>query len=147
MARFGNRKMVKIIGINQVYELPSVVGKHCIFELQEGNPTLLDDEDFIKNALILAAEAAGATLLQVFTHKFEPQGVTGFALLAESHISIHTWPEHGFAAIDSYTCGSHTNPESACRSLKEAFQSRYGTMKLLDRSLAFSRDRSVVAAQ
>lgn len=131
--------MVKIIGTNQVHEAPSVVGKHCIFELQEGNPTLLNDEDFVKNALILAAEAAEATLLQVVTHKFEPQGVTGFALLAESHISIHTWPEHGFAAIDSYTCGEHTNPESACRSLKEAFQSRYGSMKLLNRNFTVSR--------
>ena len=139
--------MVEIIGTNQVYEAPSVVGKHCIFELQEGNPTLLDDEEFIKNALILAAEAAGATLLQVVTHKFDPQGVTGFALLAESHISIHTYPEYGYAAIDSFTCGEHTNPESACRSLKDAFQSKYGSMRLLDRNFSINRDRSVAAAR
>jgi len=139
--------MVKIIGTNPVYEAPSVVGKHCIFELQEGNPTLLDDEEFIKNALILAAEAAGATLLQVVTHKFDPQGVTGFALLAESHISIHTYPEYGYAAIDSFTCGEHTNPESACRSLKDAFQSKYGSMRLLDRNFSINRDRSVAAAR
>lgn len=119
-----------------VYATPSVVGRHCIFQLQDGNPTLLNDEDFVKTALINAAEAAGATLLQVSTHKFEPQGVTGFALLAESHISIHTWPEHGFAAIDSYTCGEHTNPESACRSLKEAFESQYGSMQLLNRDFS-----------
>lgn len=139
--------MVKIIGTNPVYEAPSVVGKHCIFELQEGNPTLLDDEEFIKNALILAAEAAGATLLQVVTHKFDPQGVTGFALLAESHISIHTYPEYSYAAIDSFTCGEHTNPESACRSLKDAFQSKYGSMRLLDRNFSINRDRSVAAAR
>lgn len=130
-----------------MYATPSVVGRHCIFQLQDGNPTLLNDEDFVKTSLIAAAEAAGATLLQVSTHKFEPQGVTGFALLAESHISIHTWPEHGFAAIDSYTCGEHTNPESACRSLKEAFQSKYGSMQLLNRNFSPSRDRSVAAAR
>lgn len=122
-----------------MHEAPSVVGRHCIFELQEGNPILLNDENFIKNALISAAEAAGSTLLQVVTHKFDPQGVTGFALLAESHISIHTWPEHCFAAIDSYTCGEHTNPESACRSLKDAFESRYGSMQLINRSLTINR--------
>lgn len=130
-----------------MYATPSVVGRHCIFQLQDGNPTLLNDEDFVKTALIVAAEAAGATLLQVSTHKFEPQGVTGFALLAESHISIHTWPEYEFAAIDSYTCGEHTNPESACRSLKEAFQSKSGSMQLLTRNFSPSRDQSAVAAR
>lgn len=145
LVRFGDRTMVKIIGTSQVYETPSVVGKHCIFQLQDGNPTLLNDEDFVKTALIVAAESAGATLLQVATHKFEPQGVTGFALLAESHISIHTWPEHGFAAIDSYTCGEHTNPESACRSLKDAFQSKHGAMQLLNRDFHPNRAQLPVA--
>lgn len=133
LERFSSRRIIKIIPTTAVLPAPSVVGRHCIFQLQDGNPTLLNDEDFVKTALIVAAEAAGATLLQVATHKFEPQGVTGFALLAESHISIHTWPEHGFAAIDSYTCGEHTNPESACRSLKDAFQSKHGAMRLLNR--------------
>ena len=48
-------------------------------------------------------------------HRFEPQGVTGLALLAESHISIHTWPESGYAAVDVFTCGDHTMPENACQ--------------------------------
>lgn len=110
-----------------------LVGRHCIFELQGGNPNLLDDEAFIKKALTQAAAAAGAILLNVVSHKFSPQGVTAFALLAESHIAIHTYPEYQYAAIDAFTCGEDTNPESACRSLKDAFEARGGSMELLTR--------------
>lgn len=116
-----------------MYEVPGVVGRHCIYELQGGDPHLLDDEDFIKDAMKQAAEASGATLLGMVSHKFEPQGVTAVALLSESHISIHSWPEHGYAAVDAFTCGEHTNPEAACRSLREALKATSGSMKLLAR--------------
>lgn len=101
--------------------------------MTDANPALLDDEEFVRNALVQAAEAAGATLLQLVSHKFEPQGVTAIALLAESHISLHSYPEYGYAAVDSFTCGEHTNPESACRSLKDSFESKGGSMELLTR--------------
>ena len=113
-----------------------------MFELQNGNPNLLDNEDFIKNALKEAADAAGATFLGLVSHKFDPQGVTAIALLAESHISIHTWPEQSFAAIDCFSCGDHTNPEAACRSLKESLEGKSGAMQIVTRrNSAFSRDQ------
>jgi S-adenosylmethionine decarboxylase proenzyme len=74
----------------------------------------LDNEAFLRDTITAAAKRAGATLLNLITHRFEPQGVTGLALLAESHISIHTWPESGYAAVDVFTCGDHTMPEKAC---------------------------------
>ena len=77
-----------------------MVGKHCILELYDCDPTKLDDETFLRRTITTAAQRAGATLLNLITHRFEPQGVTGLALLAESHISIHTWPENGYAAVD-----------------------------------------------
>ena len=120
-------------GAEEVYEAPGVVGRHCIYELQGGDPNLLDDEAFIKEAMTQAADASGATLLGMVSHKFEPQGVTAVALLSESHISIHSWPEHGYAAVDAFTCGEHTNPEAACRSLREALKATSGSMKLLAR--------------
>ncbi|MFO7628504.1 MAG: adenosylmethionine decarboxylase [Prochlorococcaceae cyanobacterium] len=95
------------------------VGKHCILELYNCDPSRLDDEAFLRSAITNAAKRAGATLLNLITHRFEPQGVTGLALLAESHISIHTWPESGYAAVDVFTCGDHTMPESACQVLVE----------------------------
>jgi S-adenosylmethionine decarboxylase len=121
-----------------VYEVPKVVGKHAIYELLGGDPTLLNDEDFVKEALTEAAEATGATLLGLITHKFEPQGVTGVALLSESHISFHSWPEHGYAAIDAFTCGSHTNPEAGCRSLQYAFKATHGSIRLVKREGTFN---------
>ena len=90
------------------------VGKHCILELYACDSARLDDEAFLRDTITAAAKRAGATLLNLITHRFEPQGVTGLALLAESHISIHTWPESGYAAVDVFTCGDHTMPERAC---------------------------------
>ena len=101
-----------------------MVGKHCILELYECDPSRLDDEAFLRTSITTAAKSAGATLLNLITHHFEPQGVTGLALLAESHISIHTWPESGYAAVDVFTCGDHTMPEQACTVLSEALQSK-----------------------
>ena len=80
-----------------------MVGKHCILELYDCDSSKLDDEVFLRSAITQAAERAGATLLNLITHQFQPQGVTGLALLAESHISIHTWPEAGYAAVDVFT--------------------------------------------
>ena len=96
-----------------------MVGKHCILELYNCDSAKLDDEAFLRNAITTAAKRAGATLLNLITHRFDPQGVTGLALLAESHISIHTWPESGYAAVDVFTCGDHTMPERACIVLSE----------------------------
>ena len=116
-----------------MYEVPKVLGRHAIYELLGGDPTLLDDEDFVKEALTQASEATGATLLGLITHKFEPQGVTGVALLSESHLSFHSWPEYGYASIDAFTCGDHTDPEAACHSLKHAFKATHGSIRLLRR--------------
>jgi S-adenosylmethionine decarboxylase len=93
------------------------VGKHCILELYDCDGAKLDDEAFLRDTITSAAKRAGATLLHLITHRFDPQGVTGLALLAESHISIHTWPESGYAAVDVFTCGDHTMPERACQVL------------------------------
>ena len=73
------------------------VGSHCILELRGCATDRLNDEAFIRDALEQASEEGMSTLLKVDSVKFDPQGVTAFAILAESHISIHTWPELGYA--------------------------------------------------
>jgi len=103
--------------VSETFPVSDTVGKHCILELYNCDPAKLDDEAFLRTAITSAAKRAGATLLNLITHRFEPQGVTGLALLAESHISIHTWPESGYAAVDVFTCGDHTMPEMACQVL------------------------------
>lgn len=109
--------------------ITDTVGKHCILELYDCDCARLDDEQVVRAAITNAALRAGATLLNLISHRFEPHGVTGLALLAESHISIHSWPESGYAAVDVFTCGDHTMPESACRVLVEEFGARHHTLR------------------
>jgi S-adenosylmethionine decarboxylase len=95
-------------------------GNHLIIELWEASR--LDDIEHVEQAMRDAVEAAGATLLQIHLHHFTPNGgVTGVAILAESHISIHSWPERGYAAIDIFMCGD-AEPQRAIPVLKAAFR-------------------------
>ncbi|NWF60488.1 MAG: adenosylmethionine decarboxylase [Fischerella sp.] len=115
-------------------ELSSVpVGRHCILELYGCPIGLLNDIGFIREALQAAAKTAKSTLLKEISYQFEPYGVTALALLAESHISIHTWPENGYIAVDVFTCGQHTNPEKACEYLVKAFQANNHVLMTLPR--------------
>ena len=110
--------------------------KHILFDLKECSPTnLLDDEEYIKETLIEASKIAKIEVLKVETHKFEPQGVTGYALLAESHMSIHTWPEKGIAKCDIFTCNSNNDPLAAIEYLKKRFQTIHVNKWTCDRSL------------
>ena len=80
--------------------------RHILFTLKGCPYGLLDDEAHIRNVLANAAQLSESTLLDISSHKFQPHGVTAVALLAESHISIHTWPEKEMAVCDIFTCGS-----------------------------------------
>lgn len=82
-------------------------------------PAVIDDPEAVQSAMRDAARAAKATLLGEIAHRFTPQGVTALGLLAESHISVHTWPELGYAAADIFTCGERCLPEAACMLLVE----------------------------
>ena len=90
------------------------LGRHIVCELSGCDPETLTDVDSIHAMMVAAAKAAHATIRESAFHRFEPQGVSGTVILAESHLSIHTWPEKGYAAMDFYTCGDHTDPWLAC---------------------------------
>lgn len=95
-------------------------GSHLLIDLK--NASKLDDIAHIDRALRDCVAAAGATLLHIHLHHFTPNGgVSGVAVLAESHISIHTWPEHGFAALDVFMCGAAL-PHNTIEVLRQAFQ-------------------------
>jgi len=111
------------------------IGRHCILELYQCDHARLNDEAFIRTSITSSAKIAGATLINLVTHSFKPQGVTGLALLAESHISIHTWPEIGYAAIDVFTCGDHTMPEKACKLLAKDFFAKHLSFKNIAREI------------
>jgi S-adenosylmethionine decarboxylase len=81
------------------------MGHHCLLNVYGCNFELLNNEEFLIRVLKKAAKECGATVLNMMSHKFEPQGVTAILLLSESHISVHTFPEYGKAAFDIFTCG------------------------------------------
>ena len=83
------------------------LGRHLVVEMYDCDIKVLDSINLIRQALLEAARAANSTVLGDYFHKFYPQGVTGVVVVAESHLSIHTWPEYGFAAVDIFTCGEH----------------------------------------
>lgn len=100
-------------------ELENPKGTHVILDLTRCDMEKLDDAEYIVELIQTAALISGATVLQTSYHKFEPQGITAFCLLSESHISIHTWPELGKAALDIYTCGTNTDPALAASYIRD----------------------------
>ena len=98
------------------------VGRHLILELWDCRE--LNSPDVIERALRESVEAAGAHLLDIKIHTFHPQGVTGVAVVSESHILIHTWPELGYAAVDVFTCGSNTDPSAVLPVVRRYFSPR-----------------------
>lgn len=89
--------------------------------------------DTIERIVRKAAFAANATVLSVHTHTFDPCGMSSVAILSESHLSVHTWPERGFVAADIFTCGCHTDPAKAFESLKESFNAQKSVVNKMPR--------------
>ena len=111
-----------------------VVGKHWIIELEDCPAERLDNPDLLRGAIERACEVTGLHLLQAIEHSFTPQGVTALGLLSESHISIHTWPEHGYAAVDIFTCGNH-DLDSALKVLVDEIGAMKHTFRVIERGM------------
>jgi len=95
------------------------LGRHLLLELKICNEEVLDDLSFLKECLNEAAVKCGATVVGESFYHFSPHGVSGVVNIAESHIAIHTWPEHGYAAVDVFTCGTNVDPEKAAKFITE----------------------------
>ncbi|WP_240687018.1 adenosylmethionine decarboxylase [Amycolatopsis suaedae] len=98
----------------------SFAGRHVLAEFGAVDPVVLDDPAALRTALRSALTEAGATVRDLLTHRFQPQGVTVLAMLAESHASVHSYPELGTAFVDVFTCGEAADPERAVRLLASA---------------------------
>ena len=121
--------------------------KHLLLELYRCDSEKLNDESFLRCTLNRAARLAKATVLNLISNKFEPQGVTAIALLAESHISIHTWPESNYSAVDIFTCGQNMMPELASQYLIKSLRAEEHSLRVIERNppaAVFKEIRSVV---
>ena len=108
--------------------------KHLLLELYRCDSEKLNDESFLRCTLNRSAKLAKATVLNLISNKFDPQGVTAIALLAESHISIHTWPESNYSAVDIFTCGQNMIPELASQYLIEALKAEEHYLRVIERN-------------
>lgn len=107
------------------------LGQHILVEFYDCSPELLDDVVHIERSMVKAAEAADATIINTSFHHFSPYGVSGVVVIQESHLSIHTWPEYGYASVDVFSCGDTVDPWAAYKSLKESLNAQNGsTMEL-----------------
>lgn len=102
----------------------TALGRHLLLELKDCNEEVLNDLDFLRECLNEAAIECGATVVGESFYHFSPHGVSGVVNIAESHISIHTWPEYGYAAVDVFTCGDDVEPEKASAFLAERLEAK-----------------------
>jgi S-adenosylmethionine decarboxylase len=113
----------------------NALGKHLLVELQDCDREALNDLDFLRDAMVTAAVKCGAVVLGESFHHFNPQGVSGVVVIAESHLSIHTWPEYGYAAVDVFTCGTTVTPKKAAEVLVEKLASKNYSMREIQRGI------------
>ena len=98
------------------------LGIHLLIELCSCNSAKINDVDYIEKIMVQAAETAGAKVLKTAFQDFNPQGVSGVVVIAESHLTIHTWPEFGYAAVDIFTCGTTVEPWKAAGFLRQELE-------------------------
>jgi len=110
----------------------TALGHHLLVEFEGCDPASLADLDQVTSAMLRAAEASGATIVTHSFHHFSPHGVSGAVIIAESHLAIHTWPEHGFAAVDFFSCGG-VDMDLGVAVLKRAFSATSETRLELER--------------
>ena len=120
-------------GLNNEQNI-ALKSNHFLLELYRCDYEKLNDESFLRCTLDNAAKLANAKILHLISNKFEPQGVTAIALLAESHLSIHTWPESNYSAVDIFTCGQNMKPEIACKYLIEALIAEEHLLRVINRN-------------
>ncbi|MGC8544768.1 adenosylmethionine decarboxylase [Athalassotoga sp.] len=109
------------------------LGRHLLIELYGCDVAMLDDIAGIEEHMRTAARKANSTVVNSTFHRFNPYGVSGVVVIAESHLSIHTWPEYGYAAVDIFTCGDSVDPWKAFEYLKDVMKSERESVLELQR--------------
>lgn len=111
------------------------LGQHVLAEFFECDPNILNNVSMVEKLMVEAALECGATIVQKCFHMFNPYGVSGVVIIAESHLAIHTWPELGYAAVDLFTCGDKCDPKVSYEYLKKMFNSKTASYTELKRGI------------
>lgn len=113
----------------------TALGRHLLLELNDCNSQRLDDLDLVRRLMLRAAHEVGATIIGHSFHRFQPHGISGVVVIAESHLSIHTWPEHAYAAADIFSCSASFRPEAAARILADGLESARPSIMVVERGM------------
>jgi S-adenosylmethionine decarboxylase proenzyme len=124
------------------------LGKHILVELYDCDTKGLNQHDKVQKMMLGAARAAKATVVTSEFHQFNPYGVSGAVIIAESHLTIHTWPEYGYAAVDVFTCGEEIDPWDCVREIVRvlkpkshtALEMKRGTLNIPSKDLKHKPD-------
>lgn len=106
----------------------NALGKHLILEFYGCAREALNHKEKIETVLVEAAVNAGATVIHPYFHQFSPEGISGMVMIAESHLSIHTWPEYGYAAVDVFVCGDYVDCDLAYETIRKALRAQSSHM-------------------
>jgi len=120
-----------------------ILGRHLLAELAECNIAILNNRPELEKIMKEAARRSGATVVDSVFHHYNPQGLSGIVVIAESHLSIHTWPEYGYAAVDCFTCGSSVDPTKALDYIKAALNCKSINIKDLKRGIPSASDEII----
>ena len=111
----------------------AALGKHILVEFYHCSSTCLGDTTRIEHSMIEAAKDCGATIVDAWFHHFSPVGVSGVVIIQESHLTIHTWPEYHYAAVDLFTCGHSIDPWLAYKVLEQALEAKHTSVTEIER--------------
>lgn len=111
------------------------IGFHYIVEATGCNPKIIGDPDKLRELLLSAAKAGGMEVKTSYFYRFTPTGVSGVVIVAESHISLHTWPENQYAALDVYVCGIKPNPEETINVILHALGASHAHITEIQRGI------------
>jgi S-adenosylmethionine decarboxylase len=114
-----------------------------IVEYSGCDRSLLDNFELLEEYLNEAVRRSGATIVESVFHRYNPQGVSGVVVIAESHCSIHTWPEYGYAAVDFFTCGQSIDPGRAHRYIEQMLAAEDSQIRELKRGIPSETDEVI----
>ena len=120
-----------------------ILGRHLVVEYSGCDSGILGNADLLEEYLNEAVRKSGATIVRSVFHRYNPQGVSGVVVIAESHISIHTWPEYGYAAVDFFTCGQSVDPHKAHEYIERVLCCSESHVRALNRGIPSETDEFI----
>jgi S-adenosylmethionine decarboxylase len=120
------------------------LGTHLLIELRECNPEILKSIEKVRSVMVSAAKEAKATIIDISFREFNPFGISGIVVIAESHLTIHTWPEYGYAAVDIFTCGDVIKPEIAASYLVKRFECKNPSIVEMKRGILSHKNKKLL---